>query len=210
MRKVHSFGMKFERRLRVQLPDDYRCSLRHHGKLSVLLGSVDYLQVLQHPIEVPHVNHQTFNLKAVSDVQFANICPGEHRAFVKLVAIGEKTSSHPMTSSHQLLLYDRHRSFSEPAETAKEFLLMVSSDEGAALTGHPIGHVFTAFSSPVAYGHCRPGGCCLDENRLYEWFLMDESSTHFRRLAACRGSQAAALLHQPAETADTLHPQAMV
>ena len=54
---------------------------------------------------------------------------------------------------------------------------MVSSDKGRALTGYPIGHVFTAFSSPIKYAFCQPGGCCPDENRLYEWLLMPESST---------------------------------
>ena len=90
---------KLERRLRVKLSDDYRCSLRHHGKLSTLLGSVDYLQAFQHLAEVSHVNHQTYTLKAVSDVQFASIRPGKPEACVKFLAIGENISSHPRTAS---------------------------------------------------------------------------------------------------------------
>ena len=163
---------KLERSLQVQLPDDYRCSLRHHGKLSVLLGSVDHLQVLKHPAEATHVNHQTFKLKAVRDVQFESIRPKNYDVRVYFLAIGENFSSHPGTS-----IYSHRSFFSNPAETAKELLLMVSSDEGAVLTGYPIGHVFTAFSSPIKYGFCQPGGCCPDENRLYEWLLMPESSS---------------------------------
>ena len=89
-------------------------------------------------------------LKAVSDVQFASIRPGKPEVHVKFLAIGENISSHPRTASrHQLLLYS-HCSLSKLAETAKEFLVMVISNEGRALTGYPIGHVFTAFSSPIS------------------------------------------------------------
>ena len=162
---------ELEGRLEIQLPEDYRCSLRLHGKLSVSLGSVSYLvtEYCEHSKET-RVNHQTFKLHGASDVGFETIrvdCWPELR--IGFLAIGENISSIPTKSSFEL--------DDESAESAREFLVMVSSDEGSTHADSPLGHIFTAFSSPIQYGFCQPAGCCVDMDRLYEWLRIPEFGT---------------------------------
>ena len=164
---------KLERRLKIQLPEDYRCSLRLHGKLSVSLGSVSYLVTeyrgRSEEIET-RVNHQTFKLHGVRDVGIETIPVGRWpEVHIDFMAIGENISSIPTKSSFGL--------YAESDESAKEFLVMASSDEGSAPADCPLGHVFTAFSTPIRYGYGQPGGCVVRRNRLYEWLRIPEFGT---------------------------------
>ena len=156
---------ELEGRLGIQLPEDYRCSLRLHGKLSVPLGSVSYLvQTYRRRSVETRVNHQTFKLHGASDVRFETI-PVDRWPELRIgfLAIGENISSIPTKSP-----------LGSYSESAKEFLAMVSSDEGSTHADCPFGHVFTAFSSRIRYGYGQPGGCCVDLNRLYEWLRIPE------------------------------------
>ena len=161
---------ELEARLQVKLPDDYRCSLRFHGKQSVALGSISYPVSPRYSRET-QVNHQIFNFHALSDIRFERICTKWPEKYVNFISIAENVSSVPQKS---------HLS----AETARQFLFMVNCDEGAVCAGCPIGHVFTAFTSPISYGLGLPGGCCVNMNRLYEWYQIPESATFADWLSA--------------------------
>ena len=104
------------------------------------------------------------------------IRPGWSELRVGYVVLAENVSSIPKKSG-----FGRP---SKSAESTRHFLFMVSSDEGAACAGGPLGHVFTAFSSPIQYGYGRPGGCCVNMNRLFEWFRVPESATFAEWLSA--------------------------
>ena len=159
-----------ERRLEMKLPDDYRCSLRIHGKLSVSLGTVSYLmKSYRTPDEMP-IQRQTFRLFGVRETSVEAVRPGRSKLHIAYVALAENVSSIPTKS--------------RSAEPAKEFLLMVSSGEAAAYADCPLGQVFIAFSSPIRYGYGLPGGCCVDMSRLYEWFRMPGSATYADWLSA--------------------------
>ena len=161
---------EMERRLEMKLPDDYRCSLRIHGKLSIPLGTVSYLmKSYRTPAEVP-IQRQTFRLLGVHETSVEAVRPGRSKLPVAYVALAENVSSIPKKS--------------RSAEQARQFLLMVSSDEAAAYADCPLGQVFTAFSSPIRYGYGLPGGCCVDSSRLYEWLRMPGSATYADWLSA--------------------------
>ena len=88
-----------EERLQVWLPNDYRCSLRLHGKLPVSLGSISYL-VPHNYSEEAEVKKQTFNLKAVSDIQIVNtaVCPLSTKLTINFVGIAENIYIPPIHS----------------------------------------------------------------------------------------------------------------
>ena len=165
---------ELEGKLGMKLPDDYRCSLRIHGKLSVPLGCVSYPVKTYYPSEEIQINHQTFSFLGVEETRVVTIRPGWSELCVGYVAVAENVSSVPRKSSFGM--------YSKSA--ARQFRFMVSSDMGAVCADCPIGHVFTAFSSPIEYGHGRPGGCCVDMNRLFEWFRIPESATFADWLSA--------------------------
>ena len=165
---------KLEERLQVWLPNDYRCSLRLHGKLSVSLGSISYLASHNYSEEA-EVKKQTFNLKAVSDIKIVHtaVYPLLTKLILNFVGIAENTYSLPIHSTH---------SYGIPTvEATRTFLLMVCNGEGVMRTGCALGHVFAAFSDPKEYTAREMldeqdiGGCL--SIRLHEWFRMPESCT---------------------------------
>lgn len=161
---------ELERRLEMKLPDDYRCSLRIHGKLSVPLGTVSYLMKSKRTPEEMPIKRHTFRLLGVRETSVESVRPGRSDLHIAYVALAENVCSISTNS--------------ESAKPARQFLLMVSSDEAAAYAGCPLGQVFTAFSSRIRYGYGLPGGCCVDRSRLYEWFRMPGSATYADWLSA--------------------------
>ena len=173
-----------EARLQMWLPNDYRCSLKLHGKLPVSLGSVNYL-VHHDYSEETEVKTQTFNLKAVSDIQVvrARTSPEIPEAYVKFVGIAENIYSLPTYGN---------RSYGVPTvETSRELLVMICDIDAVMRTRCPLGYVITGFPSALEYTSrevhdCGPNdvGCIADRERLYKWFDSPESSTFADWLSA--------------------------
>ena len=165
-----------EERLAIQLPEDYRCSLRLHGNLSVSLGSVSYLVTeYSSRSEETRVNHQTFKLHGASDVGIETIDFWPDLP-IDFMTIGENISSIPIKPSHEL--------DAESDESAKEFLVMVSSDEGSTHADCPLGHVFTTFTSPAWYRFSQPDGCAVRRITMYQRLRMPEFGTFADWLSA--------------------------
>ena len=139
-----------ERRLRMKLPDDYRCSLRIHGKLSVPLGTVSFLkECYTRGSIVIGVNHETFSLLGMHDtavvtVRWSDLCVG-------YVVLAEVILNTPTSGLER--------------ELTVSYLFAVSSDRGAVCVDCPLGHVFTAFSKPRKhwFGRGFPQ-CHVDKN----------------------------------------------
>ena len=143
---------EMERKLGVQLPCDYRCSLRLHGKRSVPLGC------LALPSCDPQYDKQrTFRLLGVGDVRVEAICPG---------SILKKRNIHVnfLTIAENHFIYKRSHSEDE----RKEFLFMVIDDLGAVCAGCPEGHVVIGFCATVS--------TCGNYSNL-KWFRMPKTTT---------------------------------
>ena len=161
---------ELEGRLGIELPEDYRCSLRLHGNLSVPLGSVSHpVKTYRRPSEETRVNHKTFKLHGATELGLEPIHFGRWPQLeVGFMVVGENISSIPAKSGWA--------SYGSK-QSAREFLVMVSGKIGSTHADCPLGHVFTAFSSPIRYGLGQPGGCVVRGDRFYEWFQMPEFGT---------------------------------
>ena len=121
---------EMERELGVQLPCDYRCSLRLQGKRSVPLGSVT---LYSDGVNAPK---RTFHLFGASDVRVVTIRPGK-------VGVGFLAIAVDQSFSLQESVYNMH-----DGKNKQQLLLMVINDQGARCSDCQQGHVFMAASSP--------------------------------------------------------------
>ena len=166
---------ELETKLGVQLPRDYRCSLRLYGKLTTPLG------ILHHPEYRDQMSTRRFRLLGTQDVRMERIRRGLTSEYVGFLEVAENRSSIPQFAS---------------IETPVEFLFMAINDSGAEYVGCPQGHVTMVAFNPLlcdpfkfspsgGYGldawsdsEDSSGGYCLGGWRDFELFR-DPSATTF-------------------------------
>lgn len=163
---------ELEERLAVQLPCDYRCSLRLSGKLSIPLGTISC--VVTGRDKKAEVNIKTTCLYGVRSVRLEVI---NLSSFEPYFSQADQSANFLVIGDNFLTKTTRfgQKQYKQPL-TGKECFLINAT--WSTVDSCPKGHVVIAFTTPIRYGFGQPGGCCIHPSSpMFEWHRISRTST---------------------------------
>ena len=165
---------ELEEKLAVQLPCDYRCSLRLSGKLSIPLGTVNCV-VMERNKEA-EVDVKSTCLYGVRSVRLEVINLSSFEPYF-IRSQADRSATFLAIGDNFLSKTTRfgQRQYKQPLISKECFLINAT---WSAVDSCPIGHVVVAFTTPIRYGYGQPGGCCIHASSpMFEWHRIPKTST---------------------------------